>query len=130
MKNTIEAELKKLTTIKNKLEFEIEDIKRQRTMMGEELTLRHNQISKLNNEISSLKSKSVGIIVSEHAILRYIERVIGIDLETIKAKIASDSVKKMAETMGNGTYTNDGFKIKVVDNVIVTVLTQDDKKAA
>jgi hypothetical protein len=131
MKTTIEAELKKIQTMKSKLEVEIEDIKRQRGLMGEQITLRNNQILKLDNEIKKLKSKNDGLIVSEHAILRYLERVVGIDLEQIKSKIISEKTQTMIETLGNGTYPSEGFKIKVVDNVVVTVIgTDEDSKCA
>lgn len=49
-------------------------------------------------------SKTDELIVLEHAMLRYIERVIGIPLDDIKAKIATSSVINVAKTLGNGTY--------------------------
>lgn len=128
MKSLIEAELKKLNTQKSKLEIELDDIKRQRVLLGDQITLKNNQIQKFESEIKQLKAQNDGLIISEHAILRYIERVIGIDLEQIKSKIITKQTQKMVESLGNGTYPQDGFKIKVVDNVVVTVVTNSDEE--
>ena len=124
MKNSIESELKKLQTLKSKLEQELSDIKRQKLMLGEQTTLVSNQLQRVENDIKKLvASRGDGLIVSEHAMLRYIERVVGIPLEEIKAKIATPNLINTVKTLGNGTYSIDGFKVKIVGGVIVTVLT-------
>jgi len=127
MKNSIESELKKLQTQRNKLLLQMEDIKRQKASLSEESVFINNQIQKLDRDIKKLQdSKTDELIVSEHAMLRYIERVIGIPLDDIKAKIATSSVINVAKTLGNGTYPVDGFKVKVIDNVVVTVISDDE----
>ncbi|MDD3466205.1 MAG: hypothetical protein PHE67_03570 [Campylobacterales bacterium] len=128
MKNSIESELKKLQTLKSKLEQELSDIKRQKLMLGEQTTLVSNQLQRVENDIKKLvASRGDGLIVSEHAMLRYIERVVGINPEEIKAKIATPSLIGITKTLGSGTYPIDGFKVKVVDGVIVTVLSNDQE---
>ena len=76
------------------------------------------------------KIKSLGnigeIVISEHAILRYLERVDKVDMELVKKQILSESVLDLIEKLGgnNGEYPvkEGGFKIKLKNKTVVTVL--------
>ncbi|MDD3466216.1 MAG: hypothetical protein PHE67_03625, partial [Campylobacterales bacterium] len=95
-------------------------------ILGEQTTLVSNQLQRVENDIKKLiASRSDELIVSEHAMLRYIQRVVGIPLEDIKAKIATPSLIDVAKHLGNGTYPVDDFKVKVANGVIVTVVSCD-----
>lgn len=62
------------------------------------------QIKNINERLEKLISSNE-IIFSEHAILRCIERVLGINLTDIKAKILTESEKDECMQMGgNLTY--------------------------
>ncbi|MDD3467011.1 MAG: hypothetical protein PHE67_07665 [Campylobacterales bacterium] len=127
MRNRVESELKKLQTLKSKLEQELSDIKRQKLIPGEQATLVSNQLQRVENDIKKLiASRSDELIVSEHAMLRYIQRVVGIPLEDIKAKIATPNLVNTVKTLGNGTYPIDGFRVKIIGGVIVTVLVDEE----
>ena len=69
------------------------------------------------------------IIVSDHALIRFIERVAGIDLETIRAHIA-DQVKEAVDA-GATSITIDGFYYVLVPErrSVATILTSEQKKA-
>ena len=86
-----------------------------------------NQTEKLLNEIKSLSKQEV--IVSEHAVLRYLERVKGIDLNSIKKEILSDYTLKFIEKLkGNGVFPNEkGFSLKVKDNVVITIIAKENQ---
>jgi hypothetical protein len=61
--------------------------------------------------------------VTDHAIVRYFERVLGYDIEEIKAKIlpdgkAVDNISKL----GNCVYPIDNFKVRIVNCKVITVL--------
>lgn len=72
------------------------------------------EMEKLNND-GSLK-------VSEHAIVRYFERVKGFSIEEIEKEILSDEILKMVETLGgNGTYTNNGFSVLIKNHTVTTI---------
>jgi hypothetical protein len=60
-------------------------------------------------------------IVTEHAILRYLERVGGINTEDVKSKIMPESLVDKIKIVGDGEYPVGDFKIRVRDNQIVTV---------
>jgi hypothetical protein len=58
--------------------------------------------------------------LSDHALLRFIERVHGIDTKVIRERILSPTVIEAIKA-GASAVTVDGLKMKVVDNTIVTV---------
>jgi chromosome segregation ATPase len=80
------------------------------------------QISSINTQISNLKTKSDKFIVSEHAMLRYIERVLEIDLDIIKEKILPSNEIESVKKLGDCTVKRDGFSIVIKDNTVVTVV--------
>lgn len=60
--------------------------------------------------------------VSDHACIRYLERVYGIDMDAIRAEIASPVVQ-LAEGFGAGTVIGKhGARILIRDGVVTTVL--------
>jgi hypothetical protein len=62
--------------------------------------------------------------VSDHALLRYVERVMGIDVEAIRSDILTDGVKAALRTGATGITVN-GVKMVAKDGVVVTVLADD-----
>jgi hypothetical protein len=84
------------------------------------------KIKQLQNVESAIKKlESSQITVLEHAKLRYIERALFINTRQIYDQILTAKVREMIETLGDGTYPigDPGIKIKVKNNVVVTVLT-------
>jgi len=80
-----------------------------------------NLIRELQNSIDGINEK--GIIVSDHAIVRYIERVKKMDIEQLKKEILTDDVMLLISQLGgNGSYPAKEFSIKIKDNVVVTVI--------
>jgi chromosome segregation ATPase len=84
-------------------------------------------IETVQNKIEALKRRGKSLIVSEHALLRYIERVMGVDLEDLKNEILTDDVLlKIKALQGcDGVYpSKGGFQLRVKDNTVVTILTR------
>ena len=80
-------------------------------------------ISNLRKEIKALKNEDT--IVSEHAILRYFQYVLGFDLEDIIKKLLTDELGYNISVVGNGEFpieNNEGVKAVVKNNVIVTLI--------
>ncbi len=111
-----------MQTRKAKLESTIADSKLTLEDAKSELNKYTSQLASVNNQINQLKDKD--IIISEHAILRYMERVMGVDMEAIKERVLTNTVKTMIGNMGNGKYPIDGGgKAVVRNNTIITVET-------
>lgn len=59
--------------------------------------------------------------MSEHALVRYFERVKGFNIKDIEDELLNENLIKMVETLGNGTFPNDNYSLVIKDNVIVTI---------
>jgi len=87
-----------------------------------ELELATISIQKLEKQIASAKKKKE-VIISEHAILRYLERVYQMDMLKIQLEIAPLDVRETIKMFGgNGTFETKTHRIIVVDSTITTVI--------
>jgi hypothetical protein len=75
----------------------------------------------LRARISQLEGKSP--VITEHALLRYFERVLGYDLEAVANGLMTDQVKAMLSQMPNGKIPSVGCRLVAKDGVIVTLET-------
>lgn len=80
------------------------------------------ELTELNLKINFL---SKDLLVSEHALLRYIERILKIDIKEIESLILNNETKEIVKTFGDGTYpltiNNVNLKIVVKNNIIITI---------
>ena len=71
-------------------------------------------------------------VVSEHAMLRYFERVEGYDLEEIRRKIMPERVEEQVKLIQTGTFpvgvNGSSFRVRAKNRVVLTVLTKDGDK--
>ena len=122
MAKRLRTELKKLESMKSEILVKIKGIKQQKSNVDRELSAATTNLKEIEKKIEKIQLEE-RIIVSEHAILRYIERVIGINIEEISRKIVSEELEQTIMSLGNGVYTvnQNEFRIKVKENVVVTV---------
>ena len=84
-----------------------------------------NKLHKERNIIkSSIDNLTKDFVVSEHALIRYFERVKGYDLNEISKDILSISnLEATYEALGNGKYSNKDLQCKLIikDKVVVTI---------
>lgn len=60
--------------------------------------------------------------VTDHAVVRYLERVLGVDVEAIRRRIYSEQVREAAVTLVTCTLTIEaGYRAVLRDGVVVTV---------
>lgn len=118
-------EIKQLESIKSELSAKLEGLKHQKNNLDKEISTMNQNIKNITQKLEKIKENG-DLIVSEHAIIRYVERVLGINADELAKKILSHEVEKQIEMLGNGTYpVNDNeFKIVVKDNVVVTVVKE------
>lgn len=84
-----------------------------------------NQMKGIDDEINRLR---INIVVSEHAFVRFFERVLGHDLEEIKEQILPPDVMALVQGLGDGSYpVGTTHRVKIKNNTVVTVLTKDEK---
>ena len=96
-----------------------------------EISNKQKDQAKLKIEIDSLKENLASyendqeLRVSEHAVIRYLERVKGIDMEVIKAEILDEAIVNIIEKLGeSGSYPSKDSKfLALVKNyTVVTVI--------
>lgn len=101
----------------------VSDTQKKASQKKKELDELEITLSKLDN------THKIG--VSDHAIIRYLERVKSIDLALIKAEIITEKVVKLIHYFkGNGTFPSgeSGISYIVKDYVIVTILNKNEKE--
>lgn len=114
-------ELKKLQSLLVKQKSEIDLIRRERQLIDERLSTAERNLKKTEDELKKLKTGNK-IIVSEHAVLRYLERTMELDLKAVENEILSEEVVSQYRTLGNGKYpVSNGCKAVIKDNVVITV---------
>ena len=117
-------ELKKLESMRATLEAEIGAMTLEEKALKQDISSKKQVLNQIKQKINKLSTNNSDLTVSEHAILRYFERVLGIDIDKVAEAILPEEEAKLIENLGNGTYPiKDGaFKILIKDGVVVTVL--------
>ena len=97
--------------------FKSEIAERQR-----ELSKMYHKLDDLNEDLNTFSSKEIG--VTDHAIVRYLEKVLGIiDMEEVMNAIISPELQRQIHALGgNGTYILNGKKLNIKDYKLVTIL--------
>lgn len=74
---------------------------------------------KLENEIDA---EHKTIEVTDHALIRYIERIYGLDVDRLKAEIASEEVTELIrKNRGKGKIPKDDYHLVLDNYKIVTI---------
>ena len=118
-----ERVLKGLRTQLNNMNSDMELMDVNIRQLQKELSLKREAAKKIKSEMDKY-SVSNKPRISEHAIVRYFERVLGYDISDIENKMLSDDVLKQMKILGtSGKFPVDNrFKIVLKDNVVTTVL--------
>ena len=86
-----------------------------------EYATKQQSIAQLKAEMDKLNGKE-NLKVSEHAMVRFFERVSGIDIEQIERRILTDEVIALVEKLGGtGTFNCDGFSVVIKNYTVVTI---------
>lgn len=88
------------------------------------------QYREIESQIEALKTAAVEIepVVSEHALLRYFERVLEYDLDLIRDGIIDANTKKLIKQMKSGRFPYGEAFLVVKNGVVVTIETPEPKR--
>lgn len=97
--------------------------------LGADLKAKRASVAKLEGELSKLDPNAAPR-VSDHAVLRYLERVEGVDVGAVRRAILHPNVLDMVATLGgDGSYPHpDGYVLKMAGGVVVTVTVPSGKE--
>lgn len=110
---------KRLKTEKAELTDQLKAVRSKQNDIGKEINDVTIKLKKVEKALVDLATKDV--VVTEHAILRYIQHVYGIDLEEIKEEILGDGRKAAIEFTKNGKFKIKDRTLVVKDSVVVTI---------
>lgn len=85
-----------------------------------------NQIDSLQEYINKLKIKEVK--VSNHAVLRYFERILNYDLNEIRQKILTKEIQENYLLLGDGQYQNGEIILVIKNDTVITIMENGGKK--
>lgn len=118
------ANIKSLQTQVNKLRLDRDAKKLEIARFQRELEATNKSIRDIEDRIKRAEG-SGDIIITEHAILRYCERVMMIDMNKVREQIVTPEIEQMVASLGgNGRYPNKGFHLVMQENKVVTIVTK------
>ena len=68
--------------------------------------------------------------ISDHAVLRYLERVKGVDIEAIRSEMMSPAVDTAVQFGCDTVKMGNGARLRLVGDVVQTVLPKAKKRRA
>lgn len=115
-------QLKQLQTQLNNMLADSEALKIASANKQREYHQKLQAIEKLKNEMAKLNHNEK-LKVSEHAIVRYFERVLAFDIEKIEREILSEQVLKLVDKLGGtGSYPNENHSVVMKNYTVTTIV--------
>ena len=116
-------DLKHLNTMRYELQERKAVLEGQRCTLQAEINLVTASLRQVDQQIGKLRSKQEPV-VSEHALLHYIERRLGLNLDDIRSEILTGRTEQIRKLKDCNIKTSDGMTLVVKNHVVVTVLNQ------
>lgn len=130
--STDHVELKHLTTRREQAERRLKALREELSSLDQKIRAETREVGNIDAQIANLQTKAKNqtktVLFTEHAILRYLERVKGLDLDQVKKEMVPDLVTQQIRAMGNGEYPVGTHSVKVKDNTVITILTKEEKE--
>ena len=98
---------------------DLRELRKKLTTMNQVLK---NSIAHVDQELQHQESRNVDAYVTDHAIVRYLERVKNLNREEIEKLVVPTAVWGKIYGGQDGTFDCGTHRIKVVDKTVVTVL--------
>lgn len=116
-------ELKGLQTQLAKARAEESTLKTEAAALQRKHTQARHAVQALEKRIEELSRTAPEPTVSEHAMLRYLERVKGVDMEAVRQEILGNGTAEAITFAGNGRIKKGGTDITLIvqNSVVVTV---------
>jgi hypothetical protein len=98
-----------------------------------ELLVLHNKKSAANGVLTDLRNQAQALIdkakepvVTEHALLRYCERVLDVDLDNVRRQILTPKLIEAIDFAGTGRFKlGNGIEICFRDRVVTSIITPE-----
>lgn len=77
-------------------------------------------LSKIESEIRNIANTGE-YAISDHAVVRYMERVENFDMHELRKRLLPDKVREQHDELGDGEYPCGTHSVVIKDNKVVTV---------
>ena len=117
MKQNLEQTLKEQIEEKRKLSVQL-------TKISKCISDKDKNINIITQKINNMQGKK--IIVSDHAVVRYLERCTEYDVDNLKNNIiVNNNVRQQINVLGgSGKFTSKDYKLVVNDYIVSTILNK------
>lgn len=116
-------ERKALISRIQKLRSQKNELSQERRGVDQRMSMIDREINGLQQRIDTLDETCAEPILTEHALLRYLERVRGIDMQALEAEILTESRVEMIKFARSGEVDiQDGHKLILKDMHVVSVV--------
>jgi predicted RNase H-like nuclease (RuvC/YqgF family) len=109
------------------IEERLSSLREQDKNLRKQIREEERRLLTAKEKLERLTKKAEEPILTDHALVRYLERVKGIDIAQMKKEILNDKLRELIGTLGNGKFPCDGFTAIVKDNQVITILDGDKK---
>lgn len=107
------------------LQKKLDSLKQSRGNLDNEISTTVSKLQRVEQDLKRISHESKEPVVSEHAIIRYLERVKKIDIEQIKREILTDDIKKYIEKLNSGKFPEKNFMAVVRKKIVITIIPKD-----
>jgi chromosome segregation ATPase len=115
---------KHLQVRKTQLISEITDLNKTIDQLKKDLENKTHNLQEIEKELRLILD--VKPVVSEHALLRYVERVLGVNIKKIENEILTHDVMNAIETLHSGKIPyKDGMTLVIRDKTVITINPKD-----
>ena len=126
MSNKIEVKsIKNIRDEKNELIVHVASLEKKIEDLQKEFNIKNADLNmcKLKERNYTKRKK---IKVSDHAVVRYLERIKGIDIDAVRKSILPLDIDTKSEYIDDGTYDMNTYNIVLVKNTVVTLYKGDN----
>ena len=115
--------LKSLQVKRSKIQGDLDDIRKTLKELETRMVEREKALSQIQQELNELADSNP--VVSEHALLRYVERVLGINLKEAEKDIMSKENLEIINQLSSGKIPFKKDLVLVVKNkTVITIIDQ------
>ena len=113
--------IKALERQENDLYMQLDEMQIKRAEIDRSLASKKAELVKVQNRLKQLKSN---VILTDHAIVRYLERVEKVDIEKIKKILLDEGTGELIKTMQPKKIKRDTYSLLVHGSTITTVVIE------
>lgn len=103
---------------------DIYDLKTQKACINEQLSAKIERKHELEKKLKDIDEAAIE--VTDHAIIRYLERVLNFNVDNIRNSILNDKMLHQIERIESGKFPHEeGYKVLVKNKKVITIIPKE-----